>query len=39
MRYEQDALFPESAVQTTGWAQPDTDNTEQAAEEPRTEAA
>jgi hypothetical protein len=38
MQFTQDTLFPESAVQTTGWAQPDTDNTEQADDE-QAEAA
>ena len=39
MQFTQDTLFPESAVQTTGWAQPHTDDAEEAVEETQAEAA
>ena len=40
MQFTQDTLFPDTAVQTSGWAQPDTrDETEQAAEDTQAEAA
>ena len=39
-QYTQDTLFPDTAVQTTGWAQPHADDqAEQAVEETQAEAA